>query len=104
MSTTVMRVTVTELCERDEVSREALFELVQHEVVEPIEGSSVDDWCFDVSSAHWLKRALRLKRDLDIDWVAVAMLIDLLREREALAQENQCLRQRLDRFLLESER
>lgn len=103
MSTTLMRVTVSELCERDGVSREALFELVQHDVVEPIEGSNVDDWCFDVTGAHWLKRALRLKRDLDIDWVAVAMLIDLLREREALAQENQCLRQRLDRFLLDSE-
>lgn len=99
MNSTVMRVTVRELCEREGVSREAVLELIQHEIAEPLEGSSVEDWCFDATSVHWMNRALRLQRDLEIDWVAVAMLIDLLREREALDRENQYLRQRLERFL-----
>ena len=50
-----------------------------------------------------MQRAIRLHRELDIDWVAVAMLIDLLRERDRLQNENQVLRQRLGRFLSEAE-
>ncbi|EED32830.1 conserved hypothetical protein [gamma proteobacterium NOR5-3] len=99
----MIRVTVKELCEREGVSHDALLEVIQHEIAEPLEGSCVDDWCFDVTSAHWVKRALRLQRDLEIDWIAVAMLIDLLREREALDRENQALRQRLERFLTAGE-
>ena len=63
----------------------------------------MDDWSFDAGSAHWMQRAIRLHRDLEIDWVAVAMLIDLLREREKLHRENRALRQRLGRFLSEEE-
>ena len=57
----------------------------------------------DATNAQWMQRAIRLQRDLDIDWVAVAMLIDLLREREQLSYENRILRQRLERFLAEDE-
>jgi chaperone modulatory protein CbpM len=99
MSGTVMRITVSELCEQEGVSRSMLAQLVKHEIAQPLAGVSVDDWVFDVTSAQWMNRAIRLQRDLDIEWIAVAMLIDLLRERDALARENQCLRQRLERFL-----
>ncbi|MEQ8516632.1 MAG: chaperone modulator CbpM [Chromatocurvus sp.] len=98
MSTTVMRITVSELCERDGLSRSMLVQLVDHEIARPLAGESPEDWVFDISSAHWMRRAMRLRRDLDIDWIAVAMLVDLLRERESLQRENTCLRQRLDRF------
>lgn len=101
MTSTIIQVTVSELCEREELSRPVVVQLVQYEIAQPLAGSSVEDWIFDVTSAHWMKRAVRLQRDLDIDWIAVAMLVDLLRERDQLNQENQCLRQRLGRFLLE---
>lgn len=93
-----MRITVSELCERDGFSRSMLVQLVDHEIARPLAGESPEDWVFDISSAHWMKRAMRLRRDLDIDWIAVAMLLDLLREKENLQRENECLRQRLDRF------
>lgn len=104
VTSTIIQITVSELCEREELSRPILVQLVQHEIVQPLGGSSVEDWIFDVTNEQWIKRAIRLRRDLDIDWIAVSMLIDLLRERERLSQENQCLRQRLGRFLLEEDR
>lgn len=103
MTSTIIQITVSELCEREELSRPALVQLVQHDIAQPLAGSSIEDWIFDITSAHWMKRAIRLRRDLDIDWIAVSMLIDLLRERERLSQENRCLRQRLGRFLLEED-
>lgn len=103
MAATVIQITVSELCEREHLSRPVVVQLVQYDIAQPLAGSSIEDWVFDVTSAHWMKRAIRLQRDLDIDWVAVAMLIDLLRERELLSQENRSLRQRLGRFLLEDD-
>lgn len=102
MISTTVRITVSELCERDGLSHSILTELVQYEIAQPLVGSSVEDWIFDSTSVHWVNRAIRLHRDLEIDWIAVAMLIDLLREREKLNQENQCLRQQLGRFLAEN--
>ena len=99
MTTTLMSITAIELCEQEDVSHSMVVELVLHDIAQPLEGSSLEDWIFDVTSAQWMRRAIRLQRDLDIDWVAVAMLVDLLRERDLLRQENDSLRQRLDRFL-----
>jgi chaperone modulatory protein CbpM len=59
----------------------------------------VVDWVFDTTSVHWLRKAVRLHSDLDIDWVAVAMVIDLLRRNEELERRNQCFEQQLKRFL-----
>jgi chaperone modulatory protein CbpM len=42
---------------------------------------------------------VRLQHDLDIDWVAVAMVIDLLKKNEALQRQNECFQQQLKRFL-----
>ena len=103
MKSTVMRITVSELCKREGLSHSVLVEMVHSEIALPLAGSSIEDWIFDINGAHWMKRAIRLQRDLEIDWIAVAVLIDLLREREKLSQENQCLRQRLARFLVEDD-
>lgn len=103
MISSTMRVTVQELCEREDLSRTLLLELIEYDIARPVAGSSAEDWVFDISGTHWLKRALRLQRDLDIDWIAVAMLVDLLREREQLSEENHLLRQRLGRFLSEGD-
>ena len=103
MTSTIIHITVSELCEREELSRPVVVQLVQHEIAQPLTGSSLEDWVFDVTNAHWMKCATRLHRDLEIDWIAVAMLIDLLRERERLSEENSRLRQRLARFLVEED-
>jgi len=99
MTTVTRRISVSELCQREGLTHRLLVELVEHEVALPVAGSSAQDWEFDTAGAHWLRKALRLQRDFDLDAVAVAMLVDLLRERERLFRENRDLQQRLARFL-----
>ncbi len=99
MTASVTRVTVTELCEREGVSHTILVTLVEHEIARPIAGTGTDDWVFDATGAQWVYKAVRLHRDLELDWVAVSMLVDLLRQREQLDRENRLLKQRLARFL-----
>jgi chaperone modulatory protein CbpM len=42
---------------------------------------------------------VRLHSDLEIDWVAVAMVIDLLKRNAALEKQNQRFEQQLRRLL-----
>jgi chaperone modulatory protein CbpM len=103
MSTTVTRMTIGEVCECEGVTRTLLVQLVEYDIARPLGGGPSRDWVFDVSGVAWIKRALRIQRDFDLDWAAVAVMVDLLREREALQQENRSLRQRLERFLAGSD-
>jgi chaperone modulatory protein CbpM len=99
MSETTLRISVSELCERQEISRSIVISVVEHEIARPVAGESAEDWLFDVTAAHWVTRAARLQRDLELDWVAVAILVDALREQERLGRENRQLRERLTRFI-----
>lgn len=102
MSMSMLRVTVRELCECEDISEQLVALAVEHEVVAPLAGESVGEWVFDTVNVSWMRKAIHLHRDLDLDWVAIAMVIDLLRQCEELDAENQALRQRLQRFLAES--
>ncbi|MDP5069908.1 MAG: chaperone modulatory protein CbpM, partial [Congregibacter sp.] len=93
-----LQITVRELCECEDISEQQLVAAVEHDVVIPLAGDGLGDWIFDTAHVVWIRKAVHLRRDLDIDWVAIAMVIDLLREREQLNHENQLLKQRLQRF------
>jgi chaperone modulatory protein CbpM len=53
---------------------------------------------FDLQMISTARRALRLQRDLHLDWEAVALVLDLLSERDRLREENQQLHRRLQRL------
>ena len=89
-----------ELCAELDVSREACVELVEHGVVQP-EGARPEEWAFDVSMISVVRRAVRLQRDLDLDWSTVAMVVSLLEERDQLRREIEDLELRLSRFLVD---
>ncbi|MFT7286221.1 MAG: chaperone modulatory protein CbpM [Halieaceae bacterium] len=99
MSTTTLQVTVHELCECEDISEKFVVAAVEHEIVAPIAGEIAEEWIFDTAHVIWMRKAIHLHRDLDLDWVAIAMVIDLLQQREQLDQENRSLRMRLRRFL-----
>ncbi|MFV0275658.1 MAG: chaperone modulator CbpM [Parahaliea sp.] len=101
MSTSLMRITVSEFCEREGVTEQQVVTIVEHGIARPLAGRQGAEWEFDNATAVWMHKALRLHRDLDLDWVATSMLIDLLRQREHLHLENTRLRQQLRRFLHE---
>jgi chaperone modulatory protein CbpM len=94
--------TVSELCECESVPSTLVLTLVEYDIAHPVHGSTLEDWVFDANGVIWVKKAIRLHRDLDLDWLAVATLVDLLRDRERLARENTALKLRLERFLTES--
>ena len=101
MSSSVTRITVRELCEQEGVAPSVLVQLVHYEIAHPLSGATTEDWVFDTVSAQWMQRAIHLQRELEIDWIAVANIIDVLRERDRLQRENDALRQRLGRFVAE---
>lgn len=101
MSANLIRITVREICEREGISPQQLVTIVEYGIAEPLRGAGKDDWVFDAATARWMHKALRLRRDLELDWVATSVLVDLLRQREQLHRENEALRRQLQRFLLE---
>lgn len=91
---------LTEVCAELNLPRDACVELVEQGIVQP-EGRKPEEWTFDITMVSVIRRATRLRRDLDLDWSAVAMVVNLLEERDQLKAELETLQQRLDRFLLE---
>lgn len=99
MTDMVLSISLTELCQYEQLTEQLIVEVVEHGIAQPVAGKAVVDWVFDATSVHWLHKAVRLQYDLDIDWIAVAMVIDLLKKNEALQRQNECLQQQLRRLL-----
>ncbi|MCY1273791.1 Chaperone modulatory protein CbpM [compost metagenome] len=96
-STVIVEFGVEEVCQLCGLQRAYLIEIVAHGIVEP-RGARPEAWRFDQDALHLLRRAARLRRELDLDWHGVAVALDLLGELEQLRRENHQLRQRLGRF------
>ncbi|MBA6411897.1 chaperone modulatory protein CbpM [Parahaliea sp. F7430] len=101
MTSSILHISVRELCEHEGISEQQVTTIVEYGIARPLRGRNARDWEFDTASAGWMQKALRLRRDLELDWVATAMLIDLLQQRDQLHRDNRNLRQQLQRFLLE---
>ena len=99
MTDTLLNISLRDLCQLEGIDSDLMIEVVDYDIVKPIDGKGVSDWVFDVSSVYWLKKAVRLYQDLEIDWVAVAMVIDLMQQRETLIRENKCYLQQIGRFV-----
>lgn len=99
MADLTFQISAVELYTFEHITAEVVTTIVEFGIAEPIDGDNPSDWIFDTNSAHWIKKAVRLYRDLEIDWVAVCMVIDLLKQKDQLQQENQQLRAQLQRFI-----
>ena len=73
------------------------IEIVSLGILAPA-GDTPETWVFDLHMISTARRALRLQRDLHLDWEAVALVLDLLSERDRLQAENQQLQRRLQRL------
>lgn len=79
-----------------------VVEIVEAGIVEPRTGQSGEsphDWQFDADMLSRMQRACRLYRDLELDWPATALVLDLLAEKERLQRENRRLHRLLRRFI-----
>eukprot|EP00831_Metopus_contortus_P058309 TRINITY_DN50482_c0_g1_i1.p2 TRINITY_DN50482_c0_g1~~TRINITY_DN50482_c0_g1_i1.p2 ORF type:complete len:102 (-),score=16.67 TRINITY_DN50482_c0_g1_i1:69-374(-) len=99
MNQTLANVSLSELCQLESIESEIIIEIVEYGIVEPIEYSDSSDWFFEPASVYWIKKALRLYQELEVDWLAVALLIELMQQRESLRRENDLFKQQLKRFV-----
>lgn len=90
-----------ELCTVTELSSQLIIEVVEHGIIEP-EGTDPENWAFNTSMITVTKKAVRLHRDLGIDWQGIALAIGLLQELEDVKTENERLHRLLSRFTAES--
>lgn len=63
-----------------------VIELVEHGVLEP-DGETLESWHFHGISIVRAKRAGRLRRDLGINAAGVALVLELLEERDAMMRK-----------------
>ena len=93
-----IELTLADICQAVELPEQVFVELVKHDIVCPT-GEQASEWSFDVTMVSIARRAVRLHRDLELDWPAIAVIVDLIEQRDRLQSENELLRQRLSRFL-----
>lgn len=74
--------TLVEFCSACGVEQRHVVEMVEEGVIEPI--ADQDDWQFHGETLLRAKRALRLVRDLGVNWPGAALALDLLEEIERL--------------------
>ncbi|EMF0718508.1 chaperone modulator CbpM [Citrobacter freundii] len=98
MANVTVTFTITEFCLHTGVSEEELNEIVGLGVIEPREDDAAH-WLFDDRALNVVKRALRLRQELELDWPGIAVALTLLEENAQLRHENRLLRQRLSRFI-----
>lgn len=91
------RYTLIEICQVVDIPPEELTEVVALGVISPLEPDA--DWIFDYHALHCLKRAYRLRIELDLEWSGAAVALMLLDKVDRLKQENAQLKRQLERLL-----
>lgn len=86
-----------EVCEVCGVHAEYVVEMVEAGIVEPL-GDRPTTWRFSALSVMRSRKALRLQRDLEINFAGLAVALDLLDEVESLRHEVTALRHQLDKL------
>ena len=99
MADVTLYIDIEELCENENIDQEVIVEVVEYGIAAPQRGETFSEWIFDLENAYWIKKAVKLNQQLLLDWVAISMVIDLMKEKETLMQENDQLRSRLNRLL-----
>ena len=98
MSETSYYLTLTELTQSVRLSPETVITIVDCGIVEP-RGDQPQQWLFEPQMVKMIQRACRLQRDLELEWPAVALALDLIEDLHRLREENQRLRRQLARLM-----
>ena len=88
---------LNELCKITFMPKSTIIDIVEHGIVEP-SGDEPETWLFDVHMIVTTRKALRLHRDLEINWSGIAFALMLIDEMEQLREERSLLRMQLNRF------
>jgi chaperone modulatory protein CbpM len=75
-----------ELLERGGVSVEVIIEMVEFDIIHP-KGDAPEAWQFNIETVARMQKALRLQKDLEINFSGIALSLDLLEEVARLKNE-----------------
>lgn len=78
-----LRLSLRDVCDECRADTESVVEMIAEGVADPI-GASPEDWYFDSAALRRIQTALRLQRDLGVNWAGAALALDLLEELESL--------------------
>lgn len=87
--------TFRQVCERHFLEKEFVVHCVNYGITEVSGGRRKQDWRFPLASIPRLEKAFRLQRDFELEFSALAMILDLLDEVEDLRLLNTALNKRL---------
>jgi chaperone modulatory protein CbpM len=100
---TVVHLSFIEITSILQLPETTLLDIIEHGILQPVTGNTTDTWLFEQQMISVLKKAVRLHQDLEINWQGIAMVLELLEQREQLQIENALLKQRLSRFIANEE-
>jgi chaperone modulatory protein CbpM len=86
-----------DLCRRTRLDERFVIECVEQGVAH-VAGQELVSWRFSMTSILRLQKAWRLHRDLELQVGSLALVLDLLEERDHLLQEIADLRSRLGQW------
>lgn len=94
LSETEAWLSLNELCECCGLEPPLLIELVDIGLITPSVVAS-DQWRFRTTAVPALHQALRLRRELELDWQGVAVAMDLMAQLRELRQQVDSLQRQL---------
>ncbi len=86
-----------QLCEICGIHADYVVEMVEAGIIQP-QGDKPTMWLFSAVSVMRSSKALRLRRDLDINLSGLAVTLDLLDRVDALQDELKSLRQQIEKL------
>ncbi|MBS0290213.1 MAG: hypothetical protein JSS07_09300 [Proteobacteria bacterium] len=75
--------TLKEITFLSDIDETIIIEMVEYGIAEPL-GSTHEKWVFNSQALLRLKKAMRLHRDLHINWPGISLALDLMQERDEL--------------------
>lgn len=87
--------TLNEVTRSVHLTVDTVVTIVEHGIVEP-SGDAPEEWRFEPEMVATLQRASRLRRDLELDWEAIALAVSLIDQVVELRRDNRRLRQQLN--------
>lgn len=79
----IAALTIDELCRFCNADSAWVIELVEHGALDP-KGNARTEWTFHAASIARARKARRLQRDFEVNAAGIAIILDLLEERDAL--------------------
>ena len=83
-------VSFDELCEICNLTSDIIDSLIEYEIIHP-EGKRPAEWEFDMTQLQRVKTAMRLRRDLEVNFAGIALVLDLLDQMEEMRTQIELL-------------